>query len=266
MNRKAFTLIELLVVISIIALLVGILLPALGAARRVAQDIKGASNMRQQMIGVVGYSNDYDGILPPGFDSGTNKYWSLFISDYATKSGLGDADQSEMFQCPSSTFDQGVLHYSLHPVFGYQNGWRASARAAGVPFVYSMDMVKRQSEFIYIMDGIQGKGRVLIDPSNPSVPIEFNAFATAINLDARRIFQGKFLPAIPFFFYKSDAADNDDPIDPGTNEDDDNDVGTADIRWRHAGGNAGNFAFMDGHVEKMAIGEVKKRNVRNELP
>lgn len=67
-ESRCFTLIELLVAISIIALLVGILLPALSAARNTALIIKCASNQKQIVLGTAAYATDYDGAIPRGPD------------------------------------------------------------------------------------------------------------------------------------------------------------------------------------------------------
>ena len=58
-SHAGFTLIELLVVISIIALLVGILLPALGAARRTAQNSQCLSNIRQMDTAAMSFAADH---------------------------------------------------------------------------------------------------------------------------------------------------------------------------------------------------------------
>ncbi len=66
MNRRAFTLIELLVVVAIIAIMVSILLPSLGMARRAAQGIAGQSNLRQLQLANHAFANDHDDRFIPG--------------------------------------------------------------------------------------------------------------------------------------------------------------------------------------------------------
>jgi len=63
-KSKGFTLVELLVVISIIALLVSILMPALGRAREAGQRAWCLSNTRSLTIGWMIYGDDNDGLLP----------------------------------------------------------------------------------------------------------------------------------------------------------------------------------------------------------
>jgi prepilin-type N-terminal cleavage/methylation domain-containing protein/prepilin-type processing-associated H-X9-DG protein len=70
--RRGFTLVELLVVIAVITVLIGILLPALTAARRSSETIQCASNIRQILAAAMMYANDNAGFAPVAeFDGGS---------------------------------------------------------------------------------------------------------------------------------------------------------------------------------------------------
>lgn len=67
---------ELLVVISIVAVLIALLLPALGNARESAVRLTCVSNLRQQGIAMISYANDHEGVLPSSsLATGTQSGW-----------------------------------------------------------------------------------------------------------------------------------------------------------------------------------------------
>lgn len=103
MRITAFTLIELLVVISIIALLVSILIPALAKARENARRAVCSNNIRQFVIGCRLYANDYNDFLPSGRSDDQivqNEVTILLAEDTRNKlvELVGD---KRILQCPS---------------------------------------------------------------------------------------------------------------------------------------------------------------------
>jgi prepilin-type processing-associated H-X9-DG protein len=69
--RTAFTLVELLVVIGIIALLIGILMPALARARSSAREVQCESNLRQLGLGLQMYCDANQGLMPADSNNGS---------------------------------------------------------------------------------------------------------------------------------------------------------------------------------------------------
>ncbi|MCC6320265.1 MAG: prepilin-type N-terminal cleavage/methylation domain-containing protein [Phycisphaerales bacterium] len=133
---RAFSLIELLVVIAIIAILIGLLLPALGAAREESRTSKCAANLRQIDLLVEQYTDDNREVYPAHRSTDVNAFdadwwWGTVVyeTNLQTRQEREDADPRiladsyALFHCPSIR-DAEVVH-------GYSWTWRFDAHRVG---------------------------------------------------------------------------------------------------------------------------------------
>lgn len=97
----AFTLIELLVVIAIVAILMAMIVPAVGTARERGRRAHCQNNLKQIGLALQGYVDDHKDRFPPMHTVGDDVSWATRILPYAE-------DDPKIFLCPSDTLPSSL--------------------------------------------------------------------------------------------------------------------------------------------------------------
>jgi prepilin-type N-terminal cleavage/methylation domain-containing protein/prepilin-type processing-associated H-X9-DG protein len=277
---RAFTLVELLVVIGIIAVLIGILLPALSKARSASRSTVCLSNLRQMGNAWNMYINDSKGRLPYAIWSTTNVtnsanmtqdqideivwrgYWFGILGDYKVN--------SSQLLCPEA---QNPVPASINPItgggtaFNAWNGQLQTASPVGIRLdsskINNTPDIKKRGYRIgsYAFNGNCHFGQKPATPPGPT------------SSDARfgpRITSIRPATEVPLFYdsvwIESAAADNGTPLVPADPPPDltgaKSPKATGDHNhWRFLiarHGRAINVCFADGHAARVALEDTFK--------
>ncbi len=288
---RGFTLTEIGVVLVVIAVILSLAVPALNAYRKRARTAVGLQHLSEIGKGTIDMAVARKNVLPfgyhppPGGDPIKFAFfpkesdWAIFLNSYLTGSPNnyedfpgGQIELLPIFQDPNATNPwEGHVHYSTHPVLMPDTDLVLEDPPDWD--LYRLSRVRRPAEVILIMDATQRNNG--------------NAYATTRNLDNTRFNPWSGANPNPLYdenevFYDKSFTDNNDPIDPGTN--DESVSSTGNIAWRQGGKSdvnpalltttalrqaegraanwAANFVFLDGHVATLKPQQVTKKNVR----
>ncbi len=167
----AFTLIELLVVISIIAVLLSILMPALKAAKKRTEAVLCQSNLRQVGIAANLYAEAYDNYVPRGTGGSSYLWFELFLPFLGHERTEDDYRNVKIFRCKSfprtGTGRFGVPN-SRQTICYVINGWSPSGASVSSPT--KMSKFRRPNSTIYLADNEAGYWRPVIEErSDPGI-------------------------------------------------------------------------------------------------
>ena len=150
--EKGFTLIELLVVIAIIAILAGMLLPALTHAKGTAQRTKCMNNLKQIGIASLIYADDHQGSIQVDSPLNREKTWANIL---ATNQNLKAYD---LFVCPT---------YSPHrftnwvKTYGVRIDLPTNAVTGAFREILRKDSLERPSDYMHVTDTTsRGRGGI----------------------------------------------------------------------------------------------------------
>lgn len=131
-----FTLIDVLVTISVIAVLIGILLPSLAGVRETTRQVICRNNIRQLGIGMFLYADDHRDLLPPSVYASSIQSDAMHLASVVRRAvtpiswdGLGHLYADDylptpgVFYCPS--------HYGEHPLDRYSRLWADPGQSNG---------------------------------------------------------------------------------------------------------------------------------------
>jgi prepilin-type N-terminal cleavage/methylation domain-containing protein/prepilin-type processing-associated H-X9-DG protein len=138
-RSRGFTLVELLVVIGIIALLIGILMPAMTSARAQSQAVACLSNIRQIAVATVMYSNDtkrFVTFVPATPDRPAQDRKELLFPYLQQGRNNSDTDGNQVWTCPANARVAEEASYGFNTIL---NGIRITK-------------VRRSSETVALCD------------------------------------------------------------------------------------------------------------------
>lgn len=167
-SLHGFTLIELLVVISIIALLIALLLPALAQARQLAETVVCASNERQIAIAIIEWSHEHRGFAPGSAvagELGYNRPNTPGIAQFLNTQGVPEAGPANVSRGQSVLVTRGYITAPAAFICP-ADGWAPAVMTAQLPWLIYAGFTEYQFNLSAIGEGTSA----VFGPNNANNP------------------------------------------------------------------------------------------------